>query len=440
MLLVASLASMIAAMTTFGAAAAAQGAARPISGERPWIMVDDDGRAAPDDCESARRAYRRIEDALDDARPGDRISVCPGRYRESLDIGRHSSDVYLAAEVSFEAVLAPPPTDDLPAVDVHDVTRFEMRGFRIRPAGRIGPVTIGGLRIPGTTVCSPAPVAIRIDDSTDVTIRGDRVWAGPACGYRIGIDIAQSSVQVSGVEVTDFLGRGIVAGRGADIAVDHSDVRFLHPDRSGALPGATLDAEATGMVLDGVDGARLRTVHVFTRVPTDPDELPSLLWAGIIIQDARGPVVIRGDSVVTRTWRYGIRVLRSDAVTILNTLVRRTYGDGLLPGPGQRSTPHRRRYRPERHWYPPRPRHARRPHRPSASHSQRRDRLRGRVGRRGHGWHRQHVAPRQRPVERATWDMSAGRVTVAVQPRMPPIRFGASQRSASSTDQPLRRA
>ena len=40
-----------------------------------------------------------------------------------------------------------------------------MRGFRIRPSGRIGPVTIGGLSIPGTRVCSPAPVAIRIRDS-----------------------------------------------------------------------------------------------------------------------------------------------------------------------------------------------------------------------------------------------------------------------------------
>ncbi len=103
-------------------------------------MVDDDGRAAPDDCESRTRTYGRIQDALDDARSGDRISVCPGRYREALRIGPRADDVYLATEVSFEAVLVPPPTDRRPAVDIHGVTRFEMRGFKIRPAGRTGPV------------------------------------------------------------------------------------------------------------------------------------------------------------------------------------------------------------------------------------------------------------------------------------------------------------
>jgi hypothetical protein len=305
-------------------------AAPPTSGGRPWVMVDDDGRAAPDDCGSRRATFRTIQGALDAARPGDRISVCPGRYREALRIGPGMDDVYLATEVSFQAVLTPPPTDTRPAVDVRGVTRFEMRGFRIRPAGRVGRMTIGGLRIPGTRVCSPAPVAIRIRDSRDVTIRGDKVGAGPRCGYRVGIDVAGSTAKVSGDQVTDFLDRGLVAGAGADVGIDHTDVRFLHTARARALPGDTFDPEAAGVVLDGVASARLRTVSVFTKVPTGDDELPSLLWAGIVINNATGPVSIRGDSVVTRTWRYGIRVIGSDQVSILNTLVRRTYGDGIF--------------------------------------------------------------------------------------------------------------
>ncbi len=301
-----------------------------MSAGRPWVMVDDDGRAAPDDCASKQRTFRTIQSALDAARPGERISVCPGRYPETLRIGPGMDDVYLATESSFQAVLAPPPTDSRPAIDIRGVTRFEMRGFRIRPMGRVGPMAIGSLTIPGTRVCSPAPVAVRIRDSIDATIRGDKIGSGPACGYRVGIDIAGSSATVSVDQVTDFLARGIVAGSGSNVGIDHTDVRFLHGARDQALPGSTLDPEAAGIVIDGVAGARLRTVTVFTRVPTDPDELPSLLWAGIDIADARGPVTIRGDSVVTRTWRYGIRIVRSDRVSILNTLVRRTYGDGIF--------------------------------------------------------------------------------------------------------------
>ena len=291
-------------------------------------MVDDDGRAGPDDCDARTRTYRRIQAALDDARPGDRIAVCPGRYRESLEIGPAADDVYLAAEVSFEAVLAPPPTDTRAAVRIQGVTGFELRGFRVRPSGRVGPLTVAGLQVAGTRVCSPAPVAIQIRGATDVTIRGVRIGAAPACGYRTGIDVARSSVTIRYDEVTDFLARGIVAHAASDVGIDTSAVRFLHTRRDEALPGATLDAQATGVVINGAAAARLRSISVFTRLPDTDDELPTLLWAGIDITDTSGSVTIRGDSVITRTWRYGIRVLRSSDVAIIDTLVRDTFGDG----------------------------------------------------------------------------------------------------------------
>jgi len=293
-------------------------------------MVDDDGRAAPDDCESRAHTFHSIQDALDRARPGDRISVCPGRYPEALRIGPSANDVYLATEFSFQAVLVPPPTDHRPAVDIQNVSRFEMRGFRIRPSGRTGPVTIGSMGIPGTTVCSPAPVAIRIHDSSDVFIRGDKIGTGPACGYRVGVDVGRSRAALIADTIADFLGRGVAAGPASDLVIAKSDIRFLHDARDQALPGSTLDPEAVGVILDSVNRATLRTVSVFTRRPHDADDLPALLWAGIVIQDARGPVTIRGDSQVTRTWRYGIGVFRSDRVSILNTLVQFGLGDGYL--------------------------------------------------------------------------------------------------------------
>ena len=119
-------------------------------------------------------------------------------------------------------------------------------------------------------------------------------------------------------------------GRGFDTTA----VRFLHTRRDQALPGATLDAQATGMVIDGAAAARLRTISVFTRLPDAEDELPTLLWAGIDIADTPGAVSIGGGSVITRTWRYGIRVLRTGAVAILDTLVRDTLRRRLLPGRG----------------------------------------------------------------------------------------------------------
>ena len=264
--------------------------AGPVSGGRPWIMVDDDGRAAPDDCESRTRTYRRIQDALDDARPGDRISVCPGRYPEALRIGPRADDVYLATEFSFQAVLVPPPTDQRPAVDIqrcHPVRDAWLQDPAVRPDG---PGHHRRAAHPGHARSahrhrSPSASATR----SDVTIRGDKIAAGPTCGYRVGIDVARSRATIITDKITDFLGRGIVAGPASDVAIAKSDVRFLHDARDQALPGSTLDPEAIGVVLDGVDRATLRTVSVFTRLPDDPDDLPSLLWAGIVIQDAQRP-------------------------------------------------------------------------------------------------------------------------------------------------------
>ncbi len=104
----------------------------------------------------------------------------------------------------------------------------------------------------------------------------------------MGIDIARSRASIITDKVTDFLGRGIVAGPATDVTIATSEVRFLHTAREQALPGSTLDPEAAGVVLDGVDRAALRTVSVFTRLPDDPDDLPSLLWAGIVIQRCPG--------------------------------------------------------------------------------------------------------------------------------------------------------
>lgn len=303
--------------------------ARPGDGGRPWVMVDLDGRASPGDCDGRRRAYRRIQDALDAARPGERISVCPGRYREAIRIDDRARDVYLVSEESFEAVIAPPATSTRPAIEVSGAASVEVRGFRLSLRGRSGPVRMGPFTLPGTRVCAPAPVGIAIDGAASVVVRGMRIQGHPRCGYRTGIHVSRSTARLVTDLVTDFLSRGVVIDQGSDVAIEASDIRFLHARLAEAEPGAHLDAAATGLLVDGAAAVRIRTVNVFSRVPRRDEDLAPLLWIGIDVRDTPA-VSVRGDTVVRRTGRYGIRVVGTRDVAILNALVERSYGDGYF--------------------------------------------------------------------------------------------------------------
>lgn len=303
--------------------------ARPGDGGRPWVMVDQDGRASPGDCDGRQRTHRRIQAALDAARDGERISVCPGRYREAIRIDGHARDMYLVSEDSFQAVVAPPPTSSRPAIEVTDAVSVEIRGFRVSLRGRSGPVRLGPFVLPGTRVCSPAPVGIAVTGAASVTVRGMRIQGHPACGYATGIHVSRSSARLVTDLVTDFLSRGVVVDRGSDVAIEASDIRFLHARLAEAEPGASLDAAATGLLVDGAAAVRIRTVNAFSRVPARDEDLAPLLWVGIDIRDTPS-VSIRGDTVVRRTGRYGIRVVGTSDIAILNTLVERSYGDAYL--------------------------------------------------------------------------------------------------------------
>lgn len=292
-------------------------------------MVDLDGRASPGDCDGRRRTHRRIQAALDAARDGERISVCPGRYREAIRIDGHARDLYLVSEDSFQAVIAPPPTSIRPAIDITEAVSVEVRGFRLALRGRSGPVRLGPVALPGSRVCSPAPVGIAVTGSAAVTIRGMRLQGDAGCGYATGIRVSRSTARLVTDLVTDFLSRGVVADQGSDLTIEASDIRFLHPRLAEALPGATLDAAATGLLADGAAAIRVRTVNVFSRVPARDEDLAPLLWVGIDARDTPS-VSIRGDTVVRRTGRTGIRVVGTRDIAILNTLVERSYGDAYF--------------------------------------------------------------------------------------------------------------
>ena len=206
----------------------------------------------PTTASSRTRTYRHIQDALDAARPGDRISVCPGRYPESLRIGPRGDDVYLATEVSFEAV-AGTGTHGPPAGRRYPRCQ-PLRDARLhRPSG--GAHRAGDHRRaehPRYTSLLARARGHPDPDSTDVTIRGDRIGAAPhAAIARASTWLAPAPSSATTRSPTSWP-RGHSRMRARAWIVDRTAVRFLHTRRDrGRCPGASLDAEATGIAIDG---------------------------------------------------------------------------------------------------------------------------------------------------------------------------------------------
>jgi hypothetical protein len=289
----------------------------------PWTMVDADGRAASGDCDATDRTFRKIQAAIDAAKSGDRIAVCPGVYRERLTLDASRSNLRIAAEVSFQAILVPPAGEPAPAIDITAASNTWVGGFVVRWSGWIErlPIPVLGVRI-----CRSAPAAIVIRDGSEATIRGVRITGGRACGYRVGIDVRSSSAELLYDTITNFLGTGVRAGTGSRVRVFETEARFLHPDRSRALPGSDLAPEATGFDLDGAAGARVESSSVFS-VPAR-GRLQPTLWAGVTVRDTPGPVRIQRTRVL-RTIRAGFLVQRSPQVRLLDVRTRGNWGNGI---------------------------------------------------------------------------------------------------------------
>jgi hypothetical protein len=289
--------------------------------QRPWTMVDADGAAAPGNCEAERRAFRQIQAAIDAARPGDRIAVCPGVYAEQLRLDRTRRDLRIAAEISFEATLEPIGVDT--AIDVAGASGIWIGGFEVRRVGEVEQLAIPLFRI---RICRPAPVAIRIRQNAQATIRGVRVAPGQACGYHVGIEVDGSDATLLYDRISNFLTAGITAGPGSRVRIHETETRFLHLHRERALPGNALSADATGIVLDGVAMGRVSKTGVFS-VPPRGRRRPTL-WVGIAIRDTAGPVRVHRTRLL-RTIRAGFLVLRSAQVDLIDVRTRGNWGNGI---------------------------------------------------------------------------------------------------------------
>jgi hypothetical protein len=289
--------------------------------ERPWTMVDADGAAVSGDCDAHQRAYRRIQAAIDAARPGDRIAVCPGVYPEQLRLDPTRSDLRVAAEVSFEAILSPAGVDA--AIDVAGARGVWIGGFVVRRVGRVERLPIPLFRF---RVCQPVPVAIRIRGGAQATVRGVRITGAPTCGYRTGIEVDRSDATILYDRISNFLTAGITAGPGSKVLIHETEARFLHLDRDRALPGNLLSPDATGIALDGVVDGRVSKTGVFSVPPRG--RLQPTLWVGIAVRDTAGRVRIYRTRVV-RTIRAGFLVLRASGVQLIDVRTRGNWGNGI---------------------------------------------------------------------------------------------------------------
>lgn len=205
MLAGAALAMSIAVPTVAPVAAAASSPAAAGSGHT-WV-VDDDGRATPDRCSAKAEAPKRIQKAIDSARAGDTILVCPGLYREQLTItGSKKAGLTVRGISPWAAVVQPPNVTSAP------------QAVRIAATKD---VTIQWLRFltpdaaPG---CINVSRAIVVDDGRDVTIRANRFAPGKAdpsgpCRFQNGIDVAgRSRVRILYNLLRDATGIYVFAG------------------------------------------------------------------------------------------------------------------------------------------------------------------------------------------------------------------------------------
>jgi len=165
------------------------------------LVVDDDGRAIPTDCDDATVTDDNVQDAVDAASPGDTIFVCPGTYTEQVTIS--TDDINLRSTTPLAAMIqAPASMSDPKAIVFID--------------GAIG-VVIHGFTItgPGGGTCDSIRFGVRLDDNASAVIDSNHVTSirdEPLSGCQNGRAISvvgSSAATVQHNAVDDYQKNGI---------------------------------------------------------------------------------------------------------------------------------------------------------------------------------------------------------------------------------------
>jgi nitrous oxidase accessory protein NosD len=175
--------------------------AHPSHPKHHELVVDDDGAQCPG------AAYSSLQAAVDAAKPGDRITVCPGTYREQVRV-----DKPLRILAQGGAVLAPAGMVANATNAVGDRTIAAV--LLVEGAG---PVTVEGLTVDasanGLAACRPVLVGVYFRNASgqlsEVAVRGTRLGAGLAgCQSGLGVLVQSSAGASSAVDLLDSSIRG----------------------------------------------------------------------------------------------------------------------------------------------------------------------------------------------------------------------------------------
>jgi nitrous oxidase accessory protein NosD len=165
------------------------------------LVVDDDGAQCPG------AAYVSLQAAVDAARPGDRIAVCPGTYREQVRIAKPLELLAQSGAVLAPAGMAANTTNVFSgaaiaaALLVEDAASVVVEGLTVDASAN------------GLAACSPVLVGVFYRNASgrlsEVAVRGARLGATlSGCQSGLGVLVQSAAGASSVVEVLDSSIRG----------------------------------------------------------------------------------------------------------------------------------------------------------------------------------------------------------------------------------------
>jgi len=306
------------------------------AGATRW--VDDDGKAGPAGCAGRAVAPKVIQAAVNAAKAGDTVIVCPGDYEEDVVIGAAKDGLTLRAARQWTARILQPAAatgEDSALIRIaRGADRVTVRGLVLvaRP-GVLRPDTSGG-----RDCYLGAGIWVL---GRNATILANRVrvsgYSYQPCGLVTGVRVGQmvfndgpagsspASAVVSHNAVRDTIGQGISAsGSGVSATIARNSVRYWHLN-AGRMPaaapagpgpegvGITIRDSASG-VISGNEVSSGPEAYLDPRTAdrgprtagVGPGQTPALV-AGILVESS-GAVEIRGNTV-QRTSGVGDTVL-----------------------------------------------------------------------------------------------------------------------------------
>lgn len=353
------------------AAVAIAALAGPAAAASPTVRyVDDDGSAGMTACDGTRAVPQRIQAALDAARPGDVIRVCPGAYEEQLSVT--TPDVRIRSVRPWQAVVTTPPTlsGDRPAL--LDITADGVQVQWLRLLART------------EAPCQPLDAVVRVGGAQEVLLRSLRIGQvvggdsrfGP-CGLATGVRVdGAASATILYTSIRGFQREGILSSPRSRVDVQTTSVRYFHPDtgvcaaacvRGAEVPyqseigirlrgaGSVVDSNVighpdnsqqgivlgVGIRLDGGARARGNLVSVTATgiLVTGPGRVVrnrvELAAAGFTAIEIRGARALVKRNIVGDTLVYGIAAMAgSHDNVILDNEVYETYDAGCYDATG----------------------------------------------------------------------------------------------------------